>query len=94
MRVQDKLAANKAFICSTYHVKELGIFGSYASGRQTTGSDVDILVEFEDGHKDFFNYMRLKLYLEKMLGRKIDLVMKKAVKKRLKDRILHQVRYV
>jgi uncharacterized protein len=94
MRVQDKLAANKEFIRSAYHVRELGVFGSYASGQQSARSDIDILVEFESGHKDFFNYMRLKQYLEKMLGRKIDLVIKKAIKKRLKDRILRQVEYV
>ncbi|GAB4489428.1 MAG: nucleotidyltransferase [Thermodesulfovibrionales bacterium] len=94
MLIQTKLARNREYICSVYHVKELGVFGSYASGRQTAGSDVDILVDFEDGHRDFFNYMRLKQYLEKMLGKKIDLVMKKAVKKRLKDRILRQVLYV
>jgi predicted nucleotidyltransferase len=94
MRVQETLARKKEYICSAYHVKELGVFGSYALGRQTAGSDIDILVEFEDGHKDFFNYMRLKQYLEKMLGKKIDLVMKKAIKKRLKDRILRQVQYV
>jgi predicted nucleotidyltransferase len=94
MLVQEKLAKNKEYICSSYHVKELGVFGSYASGRQSARSDIDILVEFEAGHKDFFNYMRLKQYLEKMLGRKIDLVMKKAIKKRLKNRILREVRYV
>jgi len=94
MLIQDKLARNREYICSAYHVKELGVFGSHALGRQTAGSDVDILVDFEDGHKDFFNYMRLKQYLENMLGKKIDLVMKKAVKKRLKNRILRQVLYV
>lgn len=94
MSVRDKLAANKDFICSTYHVRELGVFGAYATGRQGAGSDVDILVEFEKGHKDFFNYMRLKQCLEKMLDKKIDLVMKKAIKRRLKVRILRQVEYV
>jgi predicted nucleotidyltransferase len=62
--------------------------------KQTKRSDVDILIEFEKGHKDFFNYIRLKYHLEASLGRKVDLVIKEAVKPRLKDRIFNEVVYV
>jgi hypothetical protein len=94
MRVQEILSKNKEQIRSVYHVKEMGVFGSYVSGGQSADSDIDILVEFEQGHKDFFNYVRLKQHLEKMLGKRVDLVMKKAIKRRLRDRILSQVQYV
>ena len=77
-----------------YHVREIGIFGSYVKGDYTRASDLDILVDFEEGHKDLFNYMRLKRDLEKLLGKKVDLVMKKAIKKRLQKQILAEVRYV
>jgi len=75
-------------------VKEIGIFGSFVKGAQKERSDIDILVEFEQGHKDFFNYMRLKYYLEDILGKKVDLVMKKAIKPMIKERILSEVEYV
>lgn len=70
------------------------MFGSMVTGTSHDRSDIDILVEFEDGHKDLFNYMKLKNYLENLLGRKVDLVMKKAIKERLRERILHEVEYV
>jgi uncharacterized protein len=92
--VKNKLAEQSAEIRKTFHVKKIGIFGSFVQDRQTRRSDVDILVEFEKGHKDFFNYMRLKNYLESSLGRKVDLVIKEAVKPRLKERIFNEVVYV
>ena len=92
--IKNRLAEQRAEIQKTFHVEKIGIFGSFVQDRQTRRSDVDILVEFERGHKDFFNYMRLKDYLEASLGRKVDLVMKEAVKPRLKERIFNEVVYV
>lgn len=92
--IQRKLGKNKAFIESRFHVTGIGLFGSFATGESTLESDIDILVEFQKGHKDFFNYMRLKFYLQELLGREVDLVMKGAVKPRLRDNIFNQVQYV
>lgn len=64
------------------------------TGELKKSSDIDVLVSFDQGRKDLFNYMRLKMYLEELLGRKVDLVIKDAVKPRLRDRILSEVRYV
>ena len=94
MKIKEKVEEKKPYLKATYHVKEIGIFGSFAKGVPHPHSDIDILVEFEEGHKDFFNYMKLKYYLENLLRRKVDLVMKKAIKPRLKDRILSEVEYV
>ena len=33
-----------------YHIKRLVLFGSAARGELTPDSDIDLLVEFEDGH--------------------------------------------
>jgi len=43
---------------------------------------------------DLFNFIRLKNYLEGLLEREVDLVTEKALKDRLKDKILDQVEYV
>ncbi len=94
MDIKQKIEKNKLYLNKTYHVKEIGIFGSFVRSKQSRKSDIDILVEFEEGHKDFFNYMRLKYYLEKILGKKVDLVMKKAIKPALKEHILKEVEYV
>ena len=92
--IKGKLEEKKEYIKKFFYVKEIGIFGSFVRREQTASSNIDVLVEFKKGHKDFFNYMRLKYYLEKLCGREVDLVIKKAVKPRLKERILTEVVYV
>ncbi|MFC1484897.1 nucleotidyltransferase family protein [bacterium] len=76
-----------------YKVKKLGIFGSYVKGEQKEESDIDILVEFEPDGKDLFNYLRLQDYLETILNKKVDLIIKEAIKTQLKDVILNEVKY-
>lgn len=92
--ISEVLKENKRNLQSQFHVTQIGIFGSYLRGEQTEESDIDILVEFEKGHKDLFNYLHLKNYLEGIFGKGVDLVIKEAVKPKLKDVILGQVRYV
>jgi uncharacterized protein len=92
--ILEILGKNNAFLKSTYHVTDIGIFGSRVKGTFTKSSDIDVLVSFDHGRKDLFNYMRLKMYLEELFDRKVDLVIKEAVKPRLRDRILSEVRYV
>ena len=94
IELQDRLERNKRFIESRFHVIQIGLFGSFAAGNSTSKSDIDILVQFRKGHKDFFNYMRLRNYLQELLGREVDLVMSGAVKPRLKENIFSQVQYV
>jgi predicted nucleotidyltransferase len=55
-----------------YAVKSLALFGSLARGDDREGSDVDILVAFE-GKPTFDTFMGLKLELEELLGRPVDL---------------------
>ncbi len=56
-------------------VKKIGLFGSYAKGKQRKKSDIDLLVTFDK--IDFDNYMELISLLEKMLKRKVDLVIER-----------------
>jgi len=76
-----------------YGVKRIGIFGSYIKSAQNKKSDIDILVEFRKGEKAFDNYMELKFYLEKLFHRKVDLVIKDALKARIKQNVLKEVAY-
>ena len=82
------------YLRSVYHVNDIGIFGSCVKGTLKKNSDIDVLVSFNHGCKDLFNYMRLKRHLEELLGRKVDLVIKEAVKPRIREGILSEVRYV
>jgi uncharacterized protein len=92
--VRHILMSNASYLKEAFYVKELGIFGSFVNGKQKKSSDVDVLVVFDKGHKDFFNYMRLKSSIEVLVGRKVDLMIKEAVKPRLKDKIFSEVEYV
>jgi uncharacterized protein len=90
----ETIRSQSTHLKSVYHVVDIGIFGSCAKGNLKKQSDIDVLVSFKQGHKDLFNYMRLKQYLEGLLGRKVDLVIKEAVKPRLQERIFNEVRHV
>jgi len=72
-----------------FGVKSLAVFGSVARGEAGPESDVDILVEFESS-PGFDGYMALKFYLEDLLGRKVDLVMKNALKPWARDVVLRE----
>ena len=76
-----------------YGVKKLGVFGSFAKSVQNSRSDVDVLVEFVRNRKTFDNYMNLKFYLEKIFHRKVDLVIKDALKTSIKQQVLSDVIY-
>ncbi len=69
--------------------RRLGLFGSFARGGARADSDVDLLVDL-DRHS-FDRYMDLKLYLEDLLGRRIDLVLSDRLKPALRERILSDV---
>ena len=73
-----------------YGVKSLGIFGSYVRGEERDGSDVDLLVEFSDT-PDLFEFVALGRDLSELLGVKVDLIMKRALKARIGERILEEV---
>ncbi len=90
--ILSKLRELKPILKSDYSVKEIGLFGSFADDSFDDNSDIDLIIELEKpiGWK-FFS---LEIYLEKIFGRKIDLVTKNALKDQIKDRILKHVDYV
>ena len=57
-----------------FGIRKIGIFGSFARGDEHPGSDLDIQVEFDPGSETYRNYIGLALYLEELLGRRVDLV--------------------
>ena len=93
-KITKKLKEHLPEIKSRFKVKEIGIFGSHIKGKAKKKSDIDILVEFEEGFKTFDNYMKLRFYLEDLFARKVDLVLKSALKEELKPYILSEVVYV
>jgi len=72
-----------------FGVKSLSLFGSVVRHQARETSDVDILVEFSES-VGLFEFIRLKLYIEKLLGRPVDLVTPDALKPQLRERILKE----
>jgi uncharacterized protein len=70
--ILNRLNAEAPGLRKKYGVKSLAVFGSIARGDDHEGSDVDVLVEFE-GLATFRGFMGLKLDLEDMFGRRVDL---------------------
>lgn len=85
---------NKLRLRERYGVKKTGIFGSIVRGEETQLSDIDILIEFEEGKETFKNYMGLKFFLEDTLKKKVDLVIIETLKPLIKDDILKEAVYV
>jgi len=72
-----------------FRVRNLEIFGSYARREQKENSDLDVLVEFEEPI-DLITFIELENYLSELLGIKVDLVAKSALKSRIRGSILKE----
>ena len=86
-KILTTLSANEAKIKS-FGVRSLSLFGSSIRGEETAGSDLDFIVEFQN--KSFDSYMDLKLFLEDLFGRPVDLVLADGIKPRLRAAILRE----
>ena len=82
----DRLEKHAAEIRRRFAVRRLAVFGSVARDVACDASDVDILVEFT-GRASFDRFMDLKFRLEEILGSRVDLVTRNALRPRLRARI-------
>jgi predicted nucleotidyltransferase len=74
-----------------YHVKKIGLFGSYIRDEATSKSDIDLLVDFEE--KTFDNYIELVFELEKIFNRKVDLLTEKGISPYILPYISNEVQW-
>ncbi len=72
--------------------RKLGLFGSYARGEQTPDSDMDFVVVL--ARPRFYDYMDIKLFLEDLFGRKVDLAIEDGLREAFRAQILKEVMYV
>lgn len=78
-------------VLQCYDVVRAAIFGSFARGEMKEGSDsdIDILVEFK-GEKSLLDLAGLKIELEELLGKKVDVLTYNSLHPLLKERILNE----
>ncbi|MGB9719054.1 MAG: nucleotidyltransferase family protein [Candidatus Anstonellales archaeon] len=86
-RIRKKINAAFSYLSSNYKVAAIYVFGSFSKGTERKKSDIDLLVEFRQP-VSLFTFLSLKNFLEGLLGRKVDLVTRKAVREEMKERIL------
>ncbi len=91
--IQGILKQKKPLLQERFKVKEIGIFGSFVRGEEKDTSDLDILVELEKP-VGLIKFVSLQNYLFDELSEKVDLVMKSALKPRIKKSNLSEVVYV
>jgi len=90
MRARIEGIRNKILpILRRYDVVRAAIFGSFIRGEMREDSDIDILVEFK-GEKSLLDLAGLKIELEELLGKKVDVLTYNSLHPLLKDKILSE----
>ncbi len=77
-------------ILKNNQVVRAGIFGSFARGEQQKNSDIDILIEINDKKMSLLGFVGLKLELEDVLEKKVDLVEYNTIKPQIKEKVLKE----
>jgi predicted nucleotidyltransferase len=81
-------------VLKNFHLARIGLFGSVARGTQNENSDLDFLIEFEEGYKNFKNFMKIAIYLEEHFGENFDMVTKESLTPFIYSSILKDIKYV
>lgn len=95
-RTKDQILAiisEHQYEIRTLGVRRLGLFGSFVREEQSVESDIDLLVEFEEGQKSFDNFMQLSFLLEDLLNCSVELVTPESVSPYLRPHVLQEVKY-
>lgn len=87
-------SAQIAAFCQRWNVIEFALFGSVLRDDFTPESDIDVLVEFEEGVRLGYRYFAIQEELAALLGRKVDLLTPDGLSKYFRDEVLHQAQVV
>ncbi len=88
--IKHLIKIHESEIRQMFKAEVIGIFGSYARGEEKAGSDVDVLVNFDDG-ATLFDLVGLGDYLEAMLGIPADVVSMRALHPMMRDDVLREL---
>jgi len=93
-----KLLRNHRKELEKFGVKRIGIFGSFARNEATDKSDIDLVVEFEKDRGGMKDFVELIDFLEKLLGKSVDLLTPGGIEairiKYIRERIKREIEYV
>jgi uncharacterized protein len=83
------LRSLKTTLAMRYHIKGIALFGSTARGKSLRKSDIDILADFDE-KASLFHLSGAANFLEEQLGRKVDIVPRRALRKELRKRVFNE----
>jgi predicted nucleotidyltransferase len=89
--LNPRLRASIRRIAGSHGARNIRVFGSFARGEQRSGSDLDLLVELP-GRCSLLDVARLKVELEGVVRRSVDVIPEDSLKPALRDRILAEAR--
>jgi len=87
--LKQELQVLKPTLEKRFKVKTIDIFGSYARGKQTTKSDLDLLVTWSVP-EDLFMIYDLRQYLKRKLHLKVDIIAKEFLNKHIKEQVIEE----
>jgi uncharacterized protein len=87
--IPEELAARVRALGARYGVHDIRVFGSVARGEAGQDSDIDLLVSYVPGHGGFA-FVEFCDEVEKLLGRRVDVVSERSLPPRVRERILSQ----
>ena len=99
MRINDKkdlcklILENKGAL-QKFGVHRLGVFGSFARDTPQSESDIDLLIEFAPGMKNFDNFMGIANLIEDRSGREADIVTLEGLSPYIGPHILEEVEFI
>ena len=83
-----------AEFCRKHHILRMSVFGSVLTDDFQPDSDVDFLVEFEPDHVVGWDIVPICDELERLVGREVDVVNPKYLKRRIRKNVLESAQLV
>ena len=84
--VLDLLRQHKSIMKERFGVSEISLYGSFARDEASEDSDIDVIVKFE-GRPTLMTYSRAQIYVEKLVGRSVDLAQKQDLREEIRPNV-------
>ncbi len=91
--ILDQLRSMRPELRERFHVRRIGIFGSYAREAQSASSDLDLVVEF-DQPIGMMAFIHLRNLVAERLRIPVDLVTPDGLHPLIRNQVMHEVVYV
>jgi predicted nucleotidyltransferase len=79
--IEKLLSEHRKELEEKFGVIHIGVFGSFGTNEQREESDVDLIVKIDRKKDSYRNTLKLKEYLESLLGRKVDIIKEKVLER-------------